>query len=78
MGNVLSVNGKNNSDGTFDYKDALIDAGIMAALTFFTSLGGLGLTGTIGTRDFLAAGIAAAIQFFSILAINRGLREKQT
>jgi hypothetical protein len=71
------MNGKNNTDGTFNWKDALLDSGIMAGLTFFTSLGGLGLTGTLDVRGLLAAGIAAATQFFIVLAIKRGLREKQ-
>jgi len=48
----------------------------MAGLTFFTALGGLGATGALGAREYLAAAVAGAIQFFSILAIKRGLREK--
>jgi len=75
---VLTRMGKNNDDGSFDWSESLIDAGIMAGLTFFTSLGGLGLTGAIGLREVLAAGVAAATQFFSILAIKRGLRQKST
>jgi hypothetical protein len=75
---MLGMNGKNNSDGSFNWKDALIDAFLIAALTFFTSLGGMGIANGVSSRDFMAAGIAAAIQFFSILAIKRGLREKQT
>lgn len=74
---VLTTTGKNSMNGSFDWKDALIDSTIMAGLTFFTSLGGLSLTGVIVARDFLAAGIAAATQFFIVLAIKRGLREKQ-
>jgi len=75
---VLTLRGRNNEGGSFDWNDTLIDAGIMAGLTFFTSLGGLGLTGAIGLREVLAAGVAAATQFFSILAIKRGLRQKST
>ena len=75
---VLSVKGQNSNNGSFDWRDALLDSGIMAGLTFFTSLGGLGLTGGIVTRDLIAAGIAAATQFFIVLAIKRGLREKQS
>ena len=73
---MLSIHGKNHSDGSFNWKDALIDAGILALLTFFTSLGGLSATGIISTREILAAGIAAATEFFMTLAIKRGLREK--
>ena len=74
---MLTIKGKINPEGRFDWRDALIDAGIMAALTFFTSLGGLGATGIITGREFLAAGIAAATEFFLILAIKRGLRPKE-
>ena len=73
---MLSIHGKNHSDGSFNWKDALIDAGILALLTFFTSLGGLSATGVISAREVVAAGIAAATQFFMTLAIKRGLREK--
>ena len=73
---MLTIKGKNHEDGSFNWKDALIDAAILAMLTFFTSLGGLGATGMITAREILAAGIAAATQFFMTLAIKRGLREK--
>lgn len=73
---MLSIHGKNHSDGSFNWKDALIDAGILALLTFFTSLGGLSATGMVSTREIVSAGIAAATQFFMTLAIKRGLREK--
>jgi len=73
---MLTVRGNNDPDGSFNWRDALIDAGILAALTLFTALGGLGATGGIGTRELLAAGIAAGTQFFLTLAIKRGLRKE--
>jgi len=75
---VLTWKGKNNPDGSFSWQDAVIDAGIIAALTFFASLGGLGTTGSIAAREVLAAAIAAATQFFMTLAIKRGLRKGET
>jgi len=72
----LKVKGRNNPDGSFNWGDALIDAAILAALTFFTALGGMGATGLITGREFLSAAIAAASQFFLTLAIKRGLRKK--
>jgi len=75
---VLSIYGRVNGNGRFNWKDALIDAGIMAGLTFFTAIGGLGATGVIGPRELLAAGIGGATEFFMVLAIKRGLkREKE-
>jgi len=74
---MLSVYGHKNPDGSFNWKDALIDAGIMACLTFFTALGGLGATGVISAREILAAGIAGATEFFMVLAIKRGLKKEK-
>ena len=74
---VLSRKGKNNDDGSFDWPNALIDAGIMAGLTFFTALGGTAVVGVPTRAGVIAAAIAAGTEFFLILAIKRGLREKE-
>lgn len=68
---------QNNPNGSFDWQNSLIDAGILSVLTFFTTLGGLGATGQVGARELIASGIAGAIQFFTILAIKRGLYKKE-
>lgn len=73
---MLTVRGTNNSNGDFDWPSNLIDALIMAALTFFAALGGLGATGILSEREFIAALIAAASEFCLMLAIKRGLRER--
>ncbi len=70
---MLTVHGHRNKDGSFNWRDALLDAGITSALTFFTALGGMGATGIVGVREILAAGIAAGTQFFTFLALKRGL-----
>lgn len=76
---MLHINGKNNADGSFDWKDAIADAAIMAGISFFGTLAGIGATGitTNPITGFLAAAIAAGSEFCAILAIKRGLREKQ-
>jgi len=69
--------GKNNPNGSFDWGDAVLDAAIMAGLTFFTTLGGLAVTDLIRSPvGWVAAGIAAASQFFLVLALKRGLVKK--
>lgn len=75
---VLSRNGKNNEQGGFDWGDALADAGIMAGSTFFLTLAGMGVAGMMTDikSALLGAVIAAGGQFFAILAVKRGLREK--
>lgn len=73
---TLSVRGRHTGSGgnrRFDWKNALADAAVMAALTFFTSLGGMGATGIPTLQSVVAAGIAAATQFFALLALKRGL-----
>ena len=76
---LLNRNGKNNENGSFDWRDALIDAAIMAGSSFMAVLVGLGAVGLLEnlTTGLLAAGLAAGAQFFAILAIKRGLREKK-
>lgn len=73
---MLTVRGTNNSDGSFVWSSNVVDAVIMAALTFFAAMGGLGATGLVAEREVIAASIAAATEFFLMLAIKRGLREK--
>jgi len=75
---MLSRNGKANSNGVFDWGDAVCDAGIMAGLTFFTTLGALGATGlfTNPSVGFVASTIAAGAMFFEILAVKRKLTAK--
>lgn len=73
---MLNRNGKNNSNGSFNWKDAVIDAGVMAGLTFCTSLGGITVVIPLTEQTVIAAAVAAATQFFLVLAVKRGLREK--
>jgi len=73
--NVMSLRGRNNSDGSYDWPGAIIDSAIMGAVTFFSALGGMTAIGIPTTESLVAAGIAGATQFFIALAIKRGLRE---
>lgn len=74
---VLSVFGSTNG-GTFQWKEAIIDALIMSMLTFFTTLGALGITNLLtGKEGWLAAGISAGTEFFAILALKRGFVKKE-
>ena len=75
---MLERKGKNNSDGSFDWKDAVMDAGIMSGLTFFSSLGGFTAVGVPAPETLIGALVSAGAQFFLTLAIKRGLREKET
>lgn len=73
---MLSRNGRNSADGTFDWRDAVCDAGIAAAVTFFSSLSGMGLAEVNGVKALTAACVAAGAQFFAFLALKRGLVKK--
>ena len=74
---LLTIRGRSNPDGSFNWKEAVIDASVSAGLTFFTSLGGLSATGLISKPGLAAAGIAACTQFFAVLAIKRGSKERE-
>lgn len=73
---MLNRNGRNNENGSFDWKNALYDAGIMAGLTFFTALGGAAVARVPTGSGLIIAGVAAGGEFFLVLAIKRGLRER--
>lgn len=73
---MLNRNGKNNSNGNFDWKDAVMDAGIIAGLTFFTSLGGMAIVIPLTPQTIIGSAVASATQFFLMLAIKRGLRKE--
>ena len=74
----MFLKGRLKVDGSFDWKNALIDAGIVAAVDFFATLGGLGVTGLFADpiKGMTAAGISAAGGFFFTLAVKRGVKSK--
>jgi hypothetical protein len=51
-------------------RDDLIDASILAGLTFFTNLTSQMF---VGKMELIQAGIQAGLMFFTFLAIKRGL-----
>jgi hypothetical protein len=75
----LSIRGINKDGGNptdnFDWGDAIIDAGIMAGISFFATLTGSGAGGLGGLKLIASALIAAGTTFCTILAIKRKLVE---
>ncbi len=57
----------------FDWTDALVDAAITSAVTFFSALGGGAVAGLDNFNVVESALIAAFAQFFVFLALKRGL-----
>ena len=78
---TLSIRGEKyvDEDGNekFDWKNALIDAGIIACLTFFSTLAGTKTAGLPDITSLYSAFISSMVQFFSVLAIKRGIIKKQ-
>jgi hypothetical protein len=72
----LTTSGKTDANGKFDWTDAVCDAGITSAITFFTTLGGAGVASSNWRVGLVTATISAATQFFVFLAIKRGLVQK--
>jgi len=78
---TLSVRGNTytdeNGDKRFDWRNALIDAGIIAALTFFSTLAGTKTASLPDITCLYSAFISAAVQFFTILAMKRGIIKRE-
>jgi hypothetical protein len=55
---------------SFDWKDTLIDAGIMAMVTFFTRLA---TTSDYSNTFWINATAQSLLTFFTFIAIKRGL-----
>jgi hypothetical protein len=70
---VCCANEKNSIERKFDWGNALIDATITSAITFFSALGGAAVTGINIINMIESATIAALSQFFIFLALKRGL-----
>lgn len=62
-----------NTEEKFDWGNALIDATITSAITFFSALGGGAVAGISSVHDIVSATVAAFSQFFVFLALKRGL-----
>ncbi len=63
----------NFTEQRFDWENALLDAAIISALTFFSTLGGGAVAEINATHTLEAAAVAAIAQFFIFLALKRGL-----
>ncbi len=71
---IYCANGVANSVvKKFDWTDALVDAAITSAVTFFSALGGGAVAGLDNFNVVESALIAAFAQFFVFLALKRGL-----
>lgn len=70
---IVEGNPEPKETAKFDWADAVLDAGIFSAITFFTTIAGTSTVGLQGEKGIIAGGIAAALQFFTILAIKRKL-----
>ena len=69
----LTNNTSNGQGQKFDWCDAFIDAVIISALTFFSTLGGGSIAGLDAMSGIKAASIASFAQFFIFLALKRGI-----
>lgn len=74
---ALSRNGSSNSDGSFDWSDALIDSFIVGMINLFATAAGLGASGLLAepVKSALALAISFGSSFFGFLAIKRGLKQ---
>ena len=75
FGCLRAVDPKPNTDPKpkFDWNSALADSGILAALTFFTSLTGITVIGVETLPAVTGALVTSISQFFTLLALKRKL-----
>lgn len=73
---MLTIRGNNNPDGSFDWSDALIDAGIYAGTSFFTALGALLSQGPLTLHGFSVVACAAAAEFLGFLVAKRKIKKE--
>lgn len=69
----LSVKGNTDPKGKFSWSEALIDSFILAMINFFSTLAGTSAAGLPSPVTLYAAGLSAALQFFTVLGLKRGL-----
>jgi hypothetical protein len=72
----LSLRGRRNKQGKFDWSEACVDGGILCGITFCTSLGGLAAAGSLNIASLLVVGCATAGEFLLFLASKRGLVQR--
>jgi len=68
---MLTIKGRHNSDGSFDWADALIDASIYAGTSFFTALGALLSQGPLTIYGLEVVACAAAAEWLGFLMVKR-------
>lgn len=72
----LSLKGHRDSKGNFDWTSAVLDAGIISGITFFTGLGTLASSAAISPMSLCVLLSAVGAEFLGILATKRGLVQK--
>jgi len=74
---TLSVQGRTDGKGKFDWGNAIADAGILSGITCLT-----GVSALVGSHAFSAESLlivlsATGIEFLTFLALKRGLVERK-
>jgi hypothetical protein len=72
----LSLKGTRDKKGKFDWSGAVLDAGIISGITFFTGLGTLASSSAISSTSLCVLLSAVGAEFLGILATKRGLVQK--
>jgi hypothetical protein len=74
----LSLRGQKDKKGKFDWSGAVLDAGIISGITFFTGLGTLTSSAAISPTSLCVLLSAVGAEFLGILATKRGLVQKNS
>ena len=75
-GTTKTVKVDHTEEEKFDWCNNLADASILAGLAFFTCLVGTNIMDVAFLQSLYASGISAAVQFFTLMALKRGITKE--
>lgn len=74
----LALNGAVNGNKCVDYRAALVDAGIIAGFTFFSTLAGIGVVIGFTVQGIEGCIVATGVSFFGSLMASLGISKPST
>jgi hypothetical protein len=70
---TLRVQGRTNTEGKFDWGNAVVDASILSGITFFTGLTALAGSHALSVDSLCILSSSVGVEFLTFLSLKRGL-----
>ena len=74
---TLTIKGKDNVDGGFDWSNALIDAAILCGITFAVGFSPIMSDGVATVAEVSNLVCAVVLEFLGFLGLKRNLKEEK-